>query len=166
VANDELKRIDRADIVEYMGRASDFAFEMQALQLLVGAGFECRHAATYKDPVTQKPRQYDIRGKWASGESQVLLAAECKNLRETAPILVHTTPRSPAESYHELIVRKRDVIVTTATQRLSGADSLYRPSHRVGKQLDQISRKKKAERLRRLGRPRVRQMGTSCERDT
>jgi hypothetical protein len=62
--NDEIgvKAIDR-----WLKESSDFAFELWVQTLVASLGFECRHGGTYTDPVTKKPRQFDLRATGATG---------------------------------------------------------------------------------------------------
>jgi hypothetical protein len=65
---------------------------------------KCEHGGVYEDPVTEKARQFDIRGLLELGQiNRVRLAVECKNIRENFPLVVLTVPRSVDESYHEFI---------------------------------------------------------------
>lgn len=53
--------ITAEDMADFVGSDSDFAFEMQVLAKLTSLGFTCSHSGTYRDPVTKKIRQFDIR---------------------------------------------------------------------------------------------------------
>jgi len=146
MSNDNiLKAILEADVRAYLHQESDFAFEMQTLQVVTGEGFVCRHGGTYRDPITDKARQFDIRASLVEGKNRLLLAVESKNLRATSPLLVHTIARTSSEALTEVILRRRDVIVQTHPQRISEANSLYREGEQVGKTADQVSRKKNGD---------------------
>ena len=93
------------DLLEFLNNYSDFSFEVEVLRLLVSCGFECEHGGSYKDPVTNKTREFDIRATIIYGTQFFLrLAVECKNLRENFPLLVSCIPRKPEEAFHEICV--------------------------------------------------------------
>ena len=74
------------------------------MALLQSLGVKCEHGGVYEDPVTEKARQFDIRGLLEIGKiNRVRLAVECKNIRANFPLAVLTVPRSTEESYHEFI---------------------------------------------------------------
>ncbi len=52
--------ITPADLVEFLNTTSDFGFEIKVMKVLAGLGFKLKHGGTYIDPVTEKPRQFDI----------------------------------------------------------------------------------------------------------
>jgi hypothetical protein len=52
--------ITQSDLQEFVENDSDFAFEMRVLVQLRALGFQCEHSGTYKDPITDKIRQFDI----------------------------------------------------------------------------------------------------------
>jgi hypothetical protein len=96
--------IGQSDIAEFCFSESDFAFELQTMALLRSLGVKCEHGGVYEDPVTEKARQFDIRGLLELGQiNRVRLAVECKNIRSNFPFAVLTVPRSSDESYHEFI---------------------------------------------------------------
>ena len=63
--------ITAKDLEEFTANNSDFDFEMKVLALLQNAGLQCRHAGTYRDPVTDKIRQFDMRAFLHNAESLV-----------------------------------------------------------------------------------------------
>jgi hypothetical protein len=95
--------ITQTDIKEYLSNYSDFSFELRVLKEFVDSGFNCEHGGTYKDPVTSKSREYDIRALMQEGLFRTHLSIECKNLRENFPLVVHCLMRKKNESYNELI---------------------------------------------------------------
>lgn len=135
------KPITQADVQAYLSQVSDFSFEMQVLHKLIGLGFRCQHSATYRDPITNKSRQFDIRAFREAGRTHLTLVVECKNLRDTSPLLVQTTPRLGWESYHDLVIRKYDSLLYGSVQRISSPDSVYQPLLPTGRQTDQVTRK-------------------------
>src|SRR6266487_5476091 len=92
------------DIKKYLDTRDDFAFELRAFHACKARGFNPFHGGTYKDPITEKSRQYDIRADIQRGNRRVQLAVECKSLRPFHPLVVSCTPRAPGESYHEVVV--------------------------------------------------------------
>ena len=80
---------------------------MAALAELRSLGFDATHAATYVDPATSKMRAYDIRARWFGAGRSIRLAVECKNLKPSAPLLVHATPRAMSESFVSVVARYR-----------------------------------------------------------
>ena len=92
-----------ADLSEYLATADDFAFEREVYHVAHRLGFETEHAALYKDPVTGKPRQFDIRASFTSADNKIALAIECKGLTPDYPLLVSCVPRAHSEAYHEVL---------------------------------------------------------------
>lgn len=96
--------ITAADLGDFISRKSDFAFELAVLEILNAANLVCRHGGTYKDSITGKSRQYDIRAELLIGPSYHLsFAVECKNLQPHFPLLVHAIPRRNEESFHSIL---------------------------------------------------------------
>src|SRR5580700_9207711 len=91
--------ITAADISDYLASADDFAFEREVYSVAKGLGFHTQHAALYIDPVTGKPRQFDVRASIAPGQNKVALAIECKSLTMDFPLLVSCVPRETNESF-------------------------------------------------------------------
>lgn len=134
--------ITEADLKEFVKAEADFAFEMRVLKALRDLGFECEHGGTYRDPITDKIRQFDIRAHRNTGMHHLALAVECKNLRAARPLLLHTVARRDIEAYHELIVDAPTDDETAKVTRFTAYDSAYRPGDFVGKATDQVSRSK------------------------
>jgi hypothetical protein len=146
--------ITPSDLIEFLDRHSDFAFELLVLNALDAEGFECEHGGTYEDPFTDKPRQFDIRATKRFGQRIIRFAVECKNLKQNFPLLVSCVPRTEDESFHELafsvdpdrisLSRSSPRVPAfeprTKSIRLTGSESLYKPKEYVGKSSDQIGR--------------------------
>jgi hypothetical protein len=135
------------DLSNFIATESDFAFELQVLNSLRTDGIECQHGGTYIDPVTSKPRQFDIRARAFTECYWLYLAIECKHLKPNYPLLVHCVPRLPAESHHGILQsrnhnptfgRREDQI--HGQVMLSGPDGIFRRGESVGKVLDQVGR--------------------------
>ncbi len=144
--------IAEADIEEYLNQCSDFAFELRVQQKVIGEGFRCDHGGTYDDPVTKKPRQFDLRAFRSVASCDAYLALECKNLQPNFPLLISCAPRLPEESFHEVMVvmepdfgpfhrPRADPI------RLTGVDSVYASASPVGKASDRVGRNEREEFL-------------------
>jgi hypothetical protein len=130
--------ITAADLLEFAATDSDFGFEMRVLAQFRAVLFNCFHSGTYRDPVTDKIRQFDIRATMDRGDSTLALAVECKNLRSNNPLLVSAVRRTPEEAFHDLLLYRplaspNWVIVTPGA-------SPYKPHAMVGKKTDQVGR--------------------------
>jgi hypothetical protein len=94
-----------SDLIEYLEKKSDFAFELGVLKKLRDLGIDCRHGGSYEDPTTKKWREFDIRATLFTDKNIALyVAIECKNIGENYPLLVSTVPRKVGESALSLIV--------------------------------------------------------------
>jgi len=132
-----------SELKDFLSNESDFAFEMRVLHKLRTLEFECEHGGTYEDPITQKRRQFDIRAKLVREIYDLRLAVECKNLRESSPLLVHAVKRRVDEAFHHLVVhptREQWRIVPVESY-----ESTYEPGQFVGKSTDQVARKDDGE---------------------
>ncbi|MGB9455953.1 MAG: hypothetical protein WCB12_07925 [Bryobacteraceae bacterium] len=133
--------ISAQDLADFVADESDFAFEMQVLRLLRAAGFNCSHSGTYRDPVTDKIRQFDIRAVKSQRYGTLALAVECKNIRPSNPILLSAVPRTEPEAFHSLLVLHQSTNYSYCEVQLrSGSQSRYRPGEMVGKRTDQVGR--------------------------
>jgi hypothetical protein len=129
------------DLADFVTTNSDFGFEMQVLTRLRAEGFSCLHSGTYRDPVTDKIRQFDIRASLDCGDSTVALAVECKNLRPNSPLLLSAVPRTHAEAFHDLFICRLNAIYNQfLVEPVIGNASAYKPGDMVGKKTDQVGR--------------------------
>lgn len=133
--------IKEADLQEFLETQADFTFEMRVLKALRDLGFECEHGGTYRDPITEKVRQFDIRAQRDLGAFHIRLAVECKNLRPARPLLLHTVARRESEAYHEVIVRHEHEYAWPESRRITSFEAAYPPGEFVGKATDQVGRK-------------------------
>jgi len=92
-----------ADLSEYLRSKDDFAFEREIYHIAHGLRLQPEHAGLYEDPVTNKPRQFDIRCHAVHGAERIDLAIECKSLSPTYPLLASCVPRARNEAYHEIL---------------------------------------------------------------
>jgi len=106
---------------------------------LRASGFDCSHSGTYRDPVTEKTRQYDIRAVMNGSEGTLALAVECKNLRMNCPLLLSTVPRTREEAFHTVFLRRIGGLDYT-TVELAVGSTVYRLGEQVGKNIDQVGR--------------------------
>src|ERR1700743_2097038 len=90
-------------IAEYLDAPDDFDLDLFAHREITSRGWLAHHGGTYKDQVTGKIRQYDIRGicRFSHG-TYVSLAVECKSLSKENPIVLSRVPRSSLDSYHNI----------------------------------------------------------------
>ena len=130
--------IGLSDILEFLKDSSDFSFEMRVLKQISNLGFQCSHSGTYYDPITQKPRQYDIRAKKGQGNQSLSLSVECKSLSKAAPLLVSTTPRNLNDSYHSLLVMTEENTLPDV-KLVSGFGTFYYGGY-SGKKMNQVRR--------------------------
>ena len=134
-------KITAQDLADFVTTDSDFGFEMQVLKRLRAEGFSCAHSATYRDPVTDKIRQFDIRARLDRDDSTLALAVECKNLRLNSPLLLSAVPRSSAEAFNDLLVcSRRQTYTHFQIQQVTENASAYKPGDMVGKKTDQVGR--------------------------
>jgi hypothetical protein len=141
--------IGAADIEEYLRDHDDFSLELELFQHALQLGIAAEHGGTYVDPVTGKPRQFDLRLRVEAGQCQFLLAVECKNIGRNNPLLISRIPRERDEAFHHVlqshanqpsgivpgIVRDHAEIV-----KISNRSSLYPADRPVGKATAQVGR--------------------------
>ena len=136
--------VGAADIKEYLEGVSDFAFEMEVLSELERLGFTCEHGGACTDPITGKARQFDIRARKSQGRASLVLCAECKNIRDFYPLVVHRVPRRPEEAFHTVIqyepLPRSPLPYSTDIRVLTQPNTLYPQGEPVGKRIDQVGR--------------------------
>lgn len=147
--------ITKVDIDQYINEFSDFRFEVLVLRELNMLGFDCEHAGTYDDPITNKTREFDIRARKClidkpSLKLHLAFSVECKNLKSNFPLVVHCMPRETDEGYLDLVwaSKPKNYIVRyeNATRiPVTGEASPYKANDPVGKSCDQIGRKASQE---------------------
>ena len=130
--------ITARDLEDFVATDSDFAFEMNVLAQLRSLEFDCEHSGTYRDPVSDKIRQFDIRATKEQNMCILGLAVECKNLHFNHPLLLSAVPRTAAESFHDLLVFHKGVVPAAVIQTMEGDPSAYRQGESVGKKTDQV----------------------------
>jgi len=151
MAQFDQKPITATDIKRYLETRDDFALELRTFHACKMRGFVASHGGTYKDPLTQKSRQYDIRAYIQRENCRVQLAVECKSLRLFFPLVVSCTPRAANESYHEVVRSvplkpgKSPLPQNAKGVRLEGPDSVYRIGDPSGKATIQVGKSPKGE---------------------
>jgi hypothetical protein len=134
------------DLTEFVNADSDFGFEMRVLKHLRAIGFTCSHSGTYRDPITDKIRQYDIRAHKDRGDLTLALAVECKNFRPNYPLLLSAVPRTEEEAFHDLLVCRPGVQYhIPEVKHIVGDASVYKVGEMVGKKTDQVGRETSGE---------------------
>jgi hypothetical protein len=96
-----------ADVRAFVEANDDFSFEMKVAGLIRTAlGVEVFQGATYTDPVTLKPRQFDVRFRVQEERKTLYFAVECKNVDPAKPVIICGRPAESKESFHHIIVSR------------------------------------------------------------
>ena len=145
--------IASVELIDFLDTSSNFAFELRCLERLVQLGFHCQHGGSYVDRVTNKTRQFDIRGQKEDGHLRIRCAVECKNISEFFPLVIMCVPRACDESFHELVLSYHPDMMKKPTPfeipafrenckpvRLSHPTSTYAIGSPVGKSCAQVGR--------------------------
>lgn len=142
------------DIEQYSREYSDFSFELSVASEVRSFGIEVfGQSGIYTDPVTGKPREYDVRArKFIDGQKplslkgQVLFAIECKNIRDYCPLVVHCIRRDPNKAYQNVVYNPSDHASHFLPNQqiiLKERDGLYLSTQNtswVGMSIDQVGR--------------------------
>ena len=150
------KTISVVDIKEYLKTQDDFALELHVYEVARRLGLSASHGGTYEDPVTRKPRQYDLRAAAERQIQRIDLAIECKALRSSYPLVLSRIRRSAEESFHQVILscdppprRGPEPSIPlgegTVVLSITGRESIYKPGEHVGKSTAQVGRTEKGE---------------------
>ena len=146
--------ITTSDVEEYLATQDDFALELFVYNQARSCGLNATHGGTYEDPVTKKPRQYDIRVWSENNYRRIDLAIECKSLRPSYPLLISRISRIEEESFHQIVYsskRKTSDFIPDFNQppartlTFRGEHSIYQTHEFVGKSTSQIGRNEKGE---------------------
>lgn len=95
------------DLTEYVTNQDDFGLELFVYSKARTLGLQATHGGTYIDPITEKPRQYDVRVSAAKLNRRIDLAIECKSLKPSYPLLISRIPRIAKESFHKILFSPR-----------------------------------------------------------
>jgi hypothetical protein len=144
----EIRALAAADISEYLASVDDFAFEREVYHVAHSLRFEAEHAALYTDPVTEKPRQFDVRASYTAGTDKIALAIECKGLSRDFPLLLSCVPRTGPEAYHQILIADDVMGPGQSFTRIRTVPSKeyyspYAPNRGVGKSMRQVRREVK-----------------------
>ena len=135
----------------HFGNQDDFALELHVYARALSHGFKASHGGTYEDPLTAKPRQYDVR-IWVHREVwTVCLAVECKSLRPSVPLVISRVPRTESENFQYFVWSRFEYAPEGDTSRTPprsrgdgvfsfGKKCLYRVGEPVGKSTAQVQR--------------------------
>jgi len=106
--------------------------------------YQYTHGGTYTDPISGKPRQYDLRANLRIDDYSINLAVECKNLSSSSPLIICGTMRAEADAYHDIIDSRfgsfeskgrKMVGASSITLRTRGVSCFYPHGKFVGKSL-------------------------------
>ncbi|MEM8676347.1 MAG: hypothetical protein AAGF83_21150 [Cyanobacteria bacterium P01_G01_bin.67] len=146
--------INADEIKQWLDSQSDFSLELKVFSHLLSLDFYAEHGGTYSDPVTNKPRQFDVRCRLKSKNKIVKLAVECKALSPQFPLVIQQVPRIKQESYHELFwafeppnnnFHVGGLLDPSKALRTRSISDLYSVDDFVGKSSSQIGRKKRGK---------------------
>jgi len=140
--------IGPSEITEWLDNQSDFTLEMKVFSHTNTLGFEVEHGGTYSDPVTEKPRQFDIRCIVRRDNKSIKLAVECKSLSRDFPLVIQRVPRNEKESFHDVLFAYEpdggpiNIFDKCKILRTEAGSQLYLLGNPVGKACNQIGMKK------------------------
>jgi hypothetical protein len=140
--------IEKSDLQAFLQTESDFSFEMKALNKLKNLSFSCLHGGTYKDPVTDKIREFDIRCEYQYENFLLSLAVECKNIKSNFPLIASLTKRTEDEAKADLIkfVKSTDhSIAMLWPEKRNSKNEFYRRNDWVAKRIEQVGKKQTGE---------------------
>jgi hypothetical protein len=143
------------DISQYLVDQDDFNLELRCLHACRQNNLSTTHGGTYTDPVTGKPRQFDLRASRSMEHYKIQLAIECKNLKPFFPLVVSRVPRQRHESFFEVVMSCEPeaesasgglcVMDSFETLRISEPVPLYKDGEPVGKATTQLGKRKTGE---------------------
>jgi hypothetical protein len=143
------------DIRNVIESVDDFGHELRVRRVLRGhRDGTLHHGGTYIDPVTGKPRQFDLRWHLFQEEGVAInLAIECKNISSDVPIVISGLERRPNESFHYLVESRAggnfllgktpsyyNVHAMGVVRRTSELSGIYPADSFVGKNILRIER--------------------------
>ncbi|HYJ05652.1 MAG TPA: hypothetical protein VEX43_10995 [Chthoniobacterales bacterium] len=131
--------ITAEDLSTYL-ETSDFQLELDVLNSLATRCARASHGGTYTDPATQKDRQYDLRAELIHGICTLKLAIECKNLKANFPLLISRVPRTVMESYHEVILGRKNSLPVQSGDIFRADGQIFRSREPVGKSATQVGK--------------------------
>ncbi len=120
------KEIGPKEIVEWLDNQSGFTLEMKVLSYALSLGLESEHGGTYSDPVTDKPRQFDIRCTARNKNMAIKLAIECKALSKEFPLVIQRVPRRKKESFHDVFYTYEPDVSPAGIRDIFGGSEIFR----------------------------------------
>jgi hypothetical protein len=143
--------IASVDVKEYLATRDDFAMELLICRMTLASGFQVTHGGTYVDPVTDKPRQYDVRAEIELDGRVLGLAIECKSLGVDYPLVVSRVPRTKFESQMSYVMPVSPSLVATqllpAKELKVSPHMLYPEGEGVGRSMTQVGRSLQSNEL-------------------
>lgn len=143
-----ITELNKSDLQTFLETESDFSFEMQVLNRLKSLSFSAFHGGTYKDPITDKIREFDIRCEYQYNDFFLALAVECKNIKSSFPLVASLTKRTEDEAQADIIkfVKNTDrPVVMLWPEKKNSKDEFYRKNDWVAKRIEQVGRKQTGE---------------------
>lgn len=146
------RAIDAESISSYLDAHDDFDLELFAQRELTLNGWSSHQGGTYKDGVTGKYRQYDVRAiKNFAMDTYISMAVECKSLSPENPLIISRVPRPDYDCYHHVTeCTDYDDLPETVTFLVKKAQnhlSVYAPGEMVGKATSQLRWEKGGDKL-------------------
>lgn len=144
-------------INRYLSAQSDFAFEMEILQIVKKqCSGQTSWGGSYYDIKTGKQREYDIRTELPASRSRIddwlELAIECKNIGENYPLVISCTKRDrseqkidswrwPMSHSHKGV----EPMIQLGTFYRRHTHNLWRDDEFIGRALDQVGEDSKGD---------------------
>lgn len=131
------------DIQEYLDQEADFQLEIQVLKVCKSLDLRVIHGGFYKDPFTNKTRQFDIQAKDKTGNLRIAFSIECKNLASNYPLVITTLPRTQDLSSHNILtIQKHPTSGFEPSFRVKKIENsqIYKEADPVGKGMSQIGK--------------------------
>ncbi len=135
----------------------NFGHEMRVRRILQSYRRESllEHGGGYRDPQTNKIREFDFRWIFPREETVLSLAIECKNVSVDAPVVISGSKREPREARHALVESRKggmfstmsgyvDVAAAGVIRNIRNDESLYPAKNFVGRNILQLKPAQKA----------------------
>ena len=145
--NAEEKRgpMSAIEVQDFVAQNDDFGFEMQvAGKIRSTLGVDVFHGATYTDPVTLKPRQFDVRFRVQEERKTLYFAVECKNVDPASPVIVCGRTAEAKENFHHIIISRGQSVLRSASVQKAQNHHFHSGAF-VGKSLLKPGRQKDSE---------------------
>ena len=86
-----------------------FAHEMRVRRILkrYWSESQLQHGGGYRDPQTNKMREFDFRWIFPRYETVLSFAVECKNVSDDSPVIVSGSKRAQGEATHDLVESRK-----------------------------------------------------------